>query len=294
MTDCSPQEEAFLEVLYPENDTMSTPALDIVAVHGFGADPYWTWTRGHKHFLKDSDMLPHFFPNARIMVFGYRSESPTAKTVNHQIAILAVQLLQLVRDNRSGTHTQPLIFIGHSFGGNIIEEAIVDAAREEQRNRELLASIAGIIFLGTPHRTPASQPQILAIPSLLSFLGHGGSSLFLRLKRGPGISESLLFRFKEVAHLYSILLFCFYELEMADLSLIMRSHGWHLPPYYCLVVDMHSATIDDDMASKEGLKKNHFSLNKFASSQDSDFKNIIRVIDRFYCRYIERESNDRD
>ncbi|KAF4966894.1 hypothetical protein FSARC_5507 [Fusarium sarcochroum] len=224
--------EAFLEVVYSPEPSTSNHAIDVVAVHGFGAHPYWTWTREQKHMLKDSDMLPQFFPGARILVFGYHSENPTAKTVDRQIAVLAVELLRLLCNMRTGDDKRPLVFIGHSFGGNIIEKALVDCAKEDCADQELLLSIAGVIFLGTPHRPPIPRPRTLVLPALLSVLGHAGSSLLLRLRNGPGISEQVFSQFKELAQRYSVPFFCFYELETSNLGLILRSQGLPVPPYY--------------------------------------------------------------
>ena len=71
--------------------------------------------------------------------------------------------------------SRPLIFIGHSFGGNIIEQvrvnhpilnyqptvltiqAIVSATRHGSEYLHIAESTVGVIFLGTPHRgSPAA------------------------------------------------------------------------------------------------------------------------------------------
>ena len=64
----------------------------IVAVHGIGAHPYYSWEkdvskwhikekeeeqrsrRKKVHWLSDEDMLPRLCPKARIMTFGYESQ----------------------------------------------------------------------------------------------------------------------------------------------------------------------------------------------------------------------------
>jgi triacylglycerol esterase/lipase EstA (alpha/beta hydrolase family) len=71
--------------------------------------------------------------------------------------------------------SRPIIFIAHSFGGLVVKQALVIAyqklAEEERYNgmprsgikdsvrraqatnyRDFLCSVAGVIFLGTPHR----------------------------------------------------------------------------------------------------------------------------------------------
>ncbi|KAL1982907.1 hypothetical protein VTN96DRAFT_759 [Rasamsonia emersonii] len=62
-----------LKTLYsPSNKDVDSEdiSLDIVAVHGIGADPYFTWVTNKVHWLENTDMLPGSFPNSRIMSFG--------------------------------------------------------------------------------------------------------------------------------------------------------------------------------------------------------------------------------
>jgi hypothetical protein len=64
----------------------------------------------------------------------------------------------------------PILFVGHSFGGLVIKEAMVDAATSKQY-KEILKATCGIIFLGTPHHgSQLSTPAIWAA-RLLGFLG---------------------------------------------------------------------------------------------------------------------------
>ncbi|KGO45651.1 Tetratricopeptide-like helical [Penicillium expansum] len=65
-----------LKVLVKPTDTGKEHLIDIVAVHGIGADPGDTWV--HKttkvDWLKHKDMLPKQAPNARIMRSGYNAK----------------------------------------------------------------------------------------------------------------------------------------------------------------------------------------------------------------------------
>jgi hypothetical protein len=53
---------------------MLTFCISIVAVHGIGADPYYSWVTQQVHWLENLEMLPQQFPAARIMSFGYESQ----------------------------------------------------------------------------------------------------------------------------------------------------------------------------------------------------------------------------
>lgn len=126
--------------------------LSIIAVHGLGASPDWAWIRkvddGNEkvlvNWLADEHMLPAKLPNSRIMTFNYESkwflEAPKQRR-----SLCAIQLLTALGNQRTevitpssqrsttmklsmlywqekNTKHRPLIFIGHSFGGVVIEQ----------------------------------------------------------------------------------------------------------------------------------------------------------------------------
>ena len=59
-----------------------------------------------------------------------------------------------------------LIFIGHSFGGLVIEQAVVQANSAGGRYEYLVKLIGGVILLGTPHRGSGSQKWGLIVANL--------------------------------------------------------------------------------------------------------------------------------
>ncbi|KAI0405415.1 hypothetical protein F4802DRAFT_597245 [Xylaria palmicola] len=155
-----------LVVLCPGTD----PIVDIVAVHGLGANPSWAWVRKVKmndtgeektvKWLEQEDMLRKEIPNARIMTFNYESKWH-ANAPKQRRALCAEQLLAALHDQRkaAGIEHRPLIFIGHSFGGIVIEQALV-TANTHDNYRHLAIATTGIIFLGTPHRGTAATKWV--------------------------------------------------------------------------------------------------------------------------------------
>ncbi|KAM4060723.1 putative serine esterase [Hirsutella rhossiliensis] len=117
----------------PEGIQIISDPLDakILAFHGLGAHPEHT----------------DDFPEARIVSFAHNSDwlidAPvkTAQTIGHR-------LLDKLAEHRSGRPRVPIVFIGHSFGGIIVKEAL---CKPGDATREVADSICGIIFLGTPH-----------------------------------------------------------------------------------------------------------------------------------------------
>jgi len=137
-----------------------------VAVHGLGEadDETWTWHRrkdtakgkekglkevqhptpglpsdkspstphNEVNWLKDPHMLPQVYPKARIMTFGYPTTLPSPKMppadILLQIAKELLRELEEARGSLSRASRRPIIFIGHRFGGLVIEQAVVLAS----------------------------------------------------------------------------------------------------------------------------------------------------------------------
>lgn len=81
----------------------------------------WTWKdQGRRiSWLKDDDMLPSKVPNARIMVYRYDSKwhQNAPKT---RLQLCGEELVRSIHMYRQGDQNRPIIFVGHSLGGNVI------------------------------------------------------------------------------------------------------------------------------------------------------------------------------
>ncbi|RDA94102.1 hypothetical protein CP533_6594 [Ophiocordyceps camponoti-saundersi (nom. inval.)] len=160
-----------------ETDTDSV--YSIVAVHGLGADAEYTWSRkvatGRVHLLRD--LIAKDFPEARVLNFAYNSvwwaDAPV-KTAQ----IIARGLLEQLQRRRSGRRRLPILFIGHSFGGIVIKEALCIAGDDE---KEIVDDTHGIVFLGTPHQGSAASTLGAMAASLMTLAGSD-ASLMLSLK----------------------------------------------------------------------------------------------------------------
>lgn len=159
-------------------------AVDIIAVHGLASAYETTWS---VQLENDSEQRYHWLqeklgvdiPQARILGFEYGSEwygEPSYTNLND----CGTELLRcILRDRRHVGRPEicptqkrrPIIFIAHSFGGLVVKQAIAAAYRrwkagddpgsavkesvrraETANHRDFLCSVAGIIFLGTPHQ----------------------------------------------------------------------------------------------------------------------------------------------
>ena len=95
----------------------------IIAVHGLGSnvDWSWIWKDGDKrtNWLGDPDMLPARVRNSRIIVYNYESRWH-ANAPKTRLQLCGEELVDSIHSFRGGDFDRPLVFVGHSLGGNVI------------------------------------------------------------------------------------------------------------------------------------------------------------------------------
>lgn len=188
-----------------EPDNISSIAADIVFVHGLGGHPrdtfeykgddqeqdlvtksYALWKRiplgtkkeppiarnaeDRKHSVYwPSDLLPDDRKDARILTYGYDSH------VSHYFTGAADQssidqhgrsLLNALLAVRTDCTSRPLVFVAHSLGGLVVEEALIESRKQGkyEDSKNLCRSCVAVMFFGTPHRgsPDASWAQMLS------------------------------------------------------------------------------------------------------------------------------------
>ncbi|EQB51678.1 hypothetical protein CGLO_08762 [Colletotrichum gloeosporioides Cg-14] len=138
----------------PHNDNATDipTDVDLIAIHGVGGHAVETWTCGDRFWLRD--FLPLDFPRARVLTFGFDGSS-VFNASKPSIANIATQLLsgiQQLRRSKAEATDRKLIFVCHGIGGIVFKQAMIMACKSESRYSGLGKSVAGVIFLGTPHK----------------------------------------------------------------------------------------------------------------------------------------------
>lgn len=207
-----------------------------------------------------------------------------------------LKLAQDVRDRRAarigGTRedslgrramTSPIYFIGHSFGGLVIEQALVKSIIGSDASLKAVAAhTAGIMFMGTPHQG--------------SHLTSWGSRLhwaFTKLVPGwinntnPGLLKPLDTESK----------FCF-NLEKTFQEMAKHGGFKHLR-IYCFhesrptggkwVVSKKSALINAEFYAK--LHGSHREMVKFSSKNDNNYFTVTAVLDTWIAARNQRDNN---
>ncbi|KIW64874.1 hypothetical protein PV04_07178 [Phialophora macrospora] len=240
---------------------------DIIAIHGVGGHPFQTWTEGSRLWLRD--LLPSEIPKARVSTFGYNSVAAFDGDASG-VYIWAVQLLEALRELRSldKDPNRKMFFICHSLGGLLFKQAFLIAQEKYQRYSSISLSIAGVIFMGTPHhgRETSDWSKIFSRLDRIN-TGFSSSSLSTDLKLKSENLGTICSRFSESWQQLQI----FTVVETVKIDTIKD-----------LVVSEESAILHSNNETCRRLQADHTHLCKFASAslrscQSSFLKSLIEV-----------------
>lgn len=245
-----------------------TNYFSIVAVHGLGANPDYAWVWLPKNNPPDnpsypskplnwlSDLLPSKLLSSRlpcrVMAFNYDSKW-FLKAPQQRLSNISDNLLNSLRNNREEVGLcffdykqqitnnlpkaidRPLIFIGHSFGGNLIEQvcglldpglrsvvlniwqAIV-SSRLHSEYKHIAESTVGVIFLGTPHRGSEAAKWGVLIASLGVTLIETETRILDDLQEQSGTLIDRLHDFSSWLFSESVPVVCYWEQLASDYS----------------------------------------------------------------------------
>ncbi|CAG8956640.1 hypothetical protein HYFRA_00011951 [Hymenoscyphus fraxineus] len=145
-----------LNQVYPEKNPEASKAakVDIILVHGLNPrsredteHAMNTWTQSGRLWPKDD--LPKILPDARISLYIYDSSAVYGGS-QATFADKADELLETIRCDREDWEERPLILMGHSLGGILIEQALINA-RQNETYQHIYDATACLAFFGTPH-----------------------------------------------------------------------------------------------------------------------------------------------
>ncbi|KAI0545318.1 hypothetical protein F4679DRAFT_561655 [Xylaria curta] len=244
--------------------------FEIVAVHGLGANPKFTWGNDPEGKRNTVDLLEvllrNDFKTARILSFTHNSDWMIDAPIQSAPVIGQTLLNQLIKE-RQERPKLPIIFIGHSFGGIIIKQALCAS----EPDQDISKNTCGIIFLGTPHQGTSVSNWGALLAFLTGFLGSD-NTLLLYLKRHNSDLSNLDWGFKKWIDKkpWKIKVECFYEMRP---TLIF---GWLS---IGLVVNRDSAIC---MAADEArqMNTNHAGMTKFRGLNDEQYELLRDTVNR--------------
>lgn len=240
--------------------------IDIIFIHGLTGDRDATWTASDATDPWPKTLLPPIIPTARILTFGYDANVADWKGVVSQsrIANHAGNLLTALSTYRENddTNERPIIFVCHSLGGLVCEDALLASNQRPERHlRNILHSTRGIIFLGTPHHGSGLARWAEALSRSIGLVKKTNSKIVGVLNRDSEVLARIqdgfhtMVKARSSQNLPPIEITCFYEeMPLPGIGLVVPQDSAILPGYIPI-----------------GIHGSHMDMTKFAGSTDPGF-----------------------
>ncbi|PVH70110.1 hypothetical protein DL98DRAFT_598090 [Cadophora sp. DSE1049] len=185
------------------------PTVDIIFIHRLGGNRETSWTHTQTGICWPKVFLPRDIPSARILSWGYDSD--------------IIRFFKMTSSNKLRNHAEsfasalanrPIIFICHSLGGLICEQALLCCrSSNEKRMKSVLDCTEAIIFMGTPHSGSHLANWGGTLAKLVSKFHTANPALLDVLEPGSQLLVNLQTDFQQLLlnPRRHISVFCFYE-----------------------------------------------------------------------------------
>ncbi|TVY19242.1 Vegetative incompatibility protein HET-E-1 [Lachnellula arida] len=236
--------------------------LDIVFVHGLTGNRDTTWT--HKNGVFWPQLLAEDIKAVRIMTFGYDANPVKlwgavngSNLRNHGKALASA-----VSDLRREFRQRPLLFIAHSLGGLVCEQALLYCREGAEPNlKKLFQSTRGVIFMGTPHAGSHLADWGYRLAKFLNVIRGTNSALLDPLRQKSNFLRAVQEQFQQLLLQpdVDIKIHCFFEEK--DVLGVGR------------IVPEHSAVLNQ--YPNHGIAANHMDMTKFSGDNDSEYAKVL-------------------
>ncbi|CZR60294.1 uncharacterized protein PAC_10190 [Phialocephala subalpina] len=150
-----------------------SPVVDIVFLHGLTGHREKTWTADKPAEPWPKTLLATDIPNARIITYGYDADvvhwlKPAGQNTVREHAQNLVNDMCGLRA-RTKTTKQPILFVVHSLGGLVCQDALLLCVNpNEEAQAKLLDAVRGVAFMGTPNAGSDYQKFASAVANIIS------------------------------------------------------------------------------------------------------------------------------
>ncbi|KAF8539829.1 hypothetical protein BDD12DRAFT_736122, partial [Trichophaea hybrida] len=255
------------------------PLNSIIAVTKLDGHAYGSW-RG-RHGLKKMwlrDFFSKDLPTCRTMIYGYNSKLNCAgihTILDYNISFLA----DIKRARRTKEEKErPIVFIGHSFGGVIIAQSVMQAAEAklggDPAESAIFDATRVLMFFGTPHRGMLTED----ILSMVDHETHGErAELVQSINRSSRELESQLRRFINITPLFRSKIFSFYALRKSR-KLVKGPNGtWSRTGDLIVPVAVDSALLNlpNTLETRIPVDNDHSNMVKFNARQDRTYRIVV-------------------
>ncbi|WAO93126.1 DUF676 domain-containing protein [Fusarium falciforme] len=253
--------------------------IDIVFIHGLNGDCEKTWTAKTEIQPWPKVFLPPELPNCRVLTYGY--DAGVVDSSKNRVSDHAYTLLTSLASCRQSAETaeRPIIFVCHSLGGLVCQDALVAAKqRPEAHLQKIFHLTRGIVFLGTPHHGSSLAKWGEMLSRSVGMMKQTNTEIVRLLTRDSEVLARIqdcfhtliMARNKEETN--NIEITCFYEeLPMKRIGVVVPKHSATLPGYISI-----------------GIHSNHAQMTKFGSRAEPGFVAVCGELKR-WVKKIEQQ-----
>ncbi|KIW72762.1 hypothetical protein PV04_00937 [Phialophora macrospora] len=257
--------------------------VDVIAVSGLGGHAYGSFKERGGSYVWLQDSMPDdiysgmkasgldSMSSVRVLTYGYNSRLDNSHSFQ-TIPDLANRFRNSLRAVRKGDwNRRYLILIGHSLGGLVIKEAIIQMSQGDETDKAHVDAILGCLFFGVPNRG-------MNISSLIPIVGEMPNRALLD---ALGEDSEVLMKqardFREALPSIRQKIFSFYE-TMESPTAIKVGDAWKMEGPPTVLVNQESATHgrawEKRSAFVVALNRTHSELVKFRK-HDEDYEIVL-------------------
>jgi hypothetical protein len=202
------------------------------------------------------------------MTYGYDADITKfwGKAGSKALRYQSKRLLHAVSDCRTNHCDRPIIFVAHSLGGLVIEQALLLCRGSNPDLQNVLKSTTAIMFMGTPHSHSSLTVWGRTISKYLQVMGQTNIGAIGALQSESEIMAGIEQEFQQLLQKPGINMrvFCFYE------SAPIAGVGKIVPEKAAVLRQFPNADIAAD----------HRDMTKFTGPGDAGFRlaaNVMRM-----------------
>ncbi|KAJ6003563.1 hypothetical protein N7522_006255 [Penicillium canescens] len=261
----------------PDGKLIGSPddgTIDIVFIHGLKGDREETWTAKDATDLWPKILLPPIFPAARILTFGYDAYVANGRdvTLKKLIAKHANDLLESLSSSRKeedGTNERPIIFVCHSLGGLVCEDALYTSRQQSAPHfLDIFHSARGIIFIDPPNHEYGHESWTDTVFSSTGFPRQANSDSTTILKANSEVFTGIEKHFHDMVEANSA----------GDQPPIKVTYFYEKPLKLGVDLSVRKKSAIPSVHTPMRLDSKHIDMKKFANADDPGFMAVCEEL----------------
>ncbi|KAF8535741.1 hypothetical protein BDD12DRAFT_891916 [Trichophaea hybrida] len=273
--------------LTPLNVPVGEAVADVIAVTGLAGHAFESWRNRETNQMWLKDLLPHDVQNIRIMSYGYDSSLLGDGKADNRLLDHQRLFIQDSENARSSVKTnRPIIFIGHSLGGILILQALIECKRNREHTH-ILDAMHSIIFFGTPHQGMRTYDLEEMVDAESSGYETSRHNLLRQLREGSEFLENQKEDLSYIWEEYKPKIISFYESVQTPTIKMPGLDSYVGDGKESEMVSRFSAQLYIPTEKRVPVEENHSNMVKFASAEDRTYRTVVRYVKGWVDSIIE-------